>query len=75
MTLYNHGAGRTLPADVDTDGGKVLVTDPSTSTGLAWVEAGETPYTPTTSGDWPGTDPTTVQEALDQLAERLTALE
>jgi len=29
-------------------------------------------YTPTVSGDWPGTDPDDVAEALDDLAERQT---
>jgi hypothetical protein len=31
-------------------------------------------YTPTTAGDWDSA-PTTVQEALDELASRLRALE
>jgi hypothetical protein len=39
---------------------------------IAKVNGMDTPveiaYTPTTSADWPGTDPTTVQGALDNLA-------
>lgn len=40
------------------------------STGAANVS-----YTPTTGGDWTDPDPTTVQDALDELAARVKALE
>ena len=40
------------------------------STGAANVS-----YTPTTGGDWADPDPTTVQDALDELAARVKALE
>jgi hypothetical protein len=30
-------------------------------------------YTPSTSSDWTGADPTTIQEALDRIAAVLTA--
>ncbi len=48
-----------------------------TQNGAAWdaaeaVDADDVTYTPTTPGDWPNPDPTTVQEGLDDLAEQVT---
>jgi len=37
--------------------------------------ASQVGYTPATPGDWPGTPPATVQEALNAIAARLSALE
>lgn len=72
-----YGTGRRLPGSSDTQD-KFLKEDPAGVNGLSWVDGVQDPvtpenvdYTPTTSGDWPGTDPTNVQEALDQVASNI----
>lgn len=56
-------------ARFDGTSGKVLKNGPP-------VDAGETTYTPATDADWDGSaDPGNVDEALDQLAERVADLE
>jgi hypothetical protein len=66
----------TLPATAPTSTGMVLkngvVTTGSYATGWDFVDAAEVTYTPTTSADWTGADPTTVQEALDRIAAALS---
>lgn len=41
--------------------------------GTEIVDAGDVGYTPTTTGDWPGTDPDDSEDALDRLAARTNA--
>lgn len=47
----------------------------STGTPPGAVDATDVTYTPTTSADWPGTDPVDAQEGFDKLAERVTDIE
>ena len=65
----------TLPSAAPTSTSMVLkngsVTTGSYSTGWDFVDATEVTYTPTTSADWTGSDPTTVQQALDRIAAAL----
>jgi hypothetical protein len=70
------GKGRTLPSQETTDTGKVLgaVDTAGPDGGTAWVDAGAAAFTPDEPTDWTG-PPTTVQEALDELAARLTIAE
>lgn len=55
----------TLPA-TDGSSGDVLKTNGSAT--LSFSSPGSLPYTPTTSSDWNGAAPTTIQQALDRIA-------
>lgn len=70
MVETTRGPGRTIPGGGEP--GAPLTQDENGD--LIFDDAGSAPFTPTTSGDW-SPAPTTVQEALDQLAERVAALE
>ncbi len=48
--------------------GPGLVEQSSTGAPLSVLAYDSIPYVPTTSADWAGTDPATIQEALDRLA-------
>jgi hypothetical protein len=65
----------TLPAAAPTSAGMVLKNGPVTSgsyaTGWDFVDAPEVTYTPAVSGDWSGSPPTTVKQALDRIAAAL----
>jgi hypothetical protein len=65
----------TLPAAAPASVGMVLkngvVTTGSYATGWDFVDAAEVTYTPAVSGDWTGSDPTTVNQALDRIAAAL----
>jgi hypothetical protein len=66
----------TLPSAAPTSTGMVLkngaVTSGAYSTGWDFVDAAEVTYTPAVSGDWSGSAPTTVQQALDRIAAVLS---
>lgn len=66
-----HGAGRTFPADGN-DGEVVIVSTDASVSDLVFAEGNDVAYTPTTSGDWGSSVPTTIGEALDTLAASVT---
>lgn len=67
-----------LPVGTD---GQVLVADSTEDLGVRWGDAagggdaGDITFSPSSASDWVDPDPTDVQEALDDLAGRTTALE
>jgi len=63
--VFNISAG----ARVSTDQPSLSVVPTRNLKGIAT----QVTYTPTTSADWPGTDPTNVQEGLDQLASSVAS--
>lgn len=70
--MATHGYGRTFPAG-GTDG-QVPVADETAPSGIAWGDTANIAYTPDDENNW-DTPPTTIAEALDELASRVAALE
>lgn len=75
--MSTQGLGRTLPSQTDADTGKVLTvtgtgTGPDDGVGFEFV--GDGAFEPAVPSDWDG-PPTTLQEALDELAARLRIVE
>jgi hypothetical protein len=66
---YSYGAGGGGPTGYTGNTGD---TGPTGNTGPTGPIPSD--YTPTTAGDWTGTAPTTIQQALDRLAAGLVAL-
>ena len=64
--------GTTGPTGCTGDTGNTGPTGPTGDTGPTGPIPSD--YTPTTAGDWTGTAPITIQEALDRLAAALVAL-
>lgn len=80
-TVVDNFAIWTEPTTAD-DADSVLLWDSSTkkvtkrpqSSIGGTTDAENVTYTPTATGDWPGTDPTTVEEGLDQLAAKFSGV-
>lgn len=72
MGTSSQGFGRGFPAG-GTDGQVPTIDTTNEVDDLKFVDGAATNYTPAVTANWVGTDPTTIQSALDRIAAAITA--